>query len=251
MGEADASNTAGGGASDASSLRVSRRTLVRGAAWAAPAIALASAAPAYAISTACVNKNPNFQVTTGMVTGWDVANVSGANVPGIRLNPSRTLTMTSTFTNPAGSGVTIPAGAAVIQLMAPYWAQDVSGNAGYVWNSITGLTVSAGWSLTAAGIDQWTINNPYPNNSEWNGFNYAVNQAMPPGSSFTVTWTVTAYPDAAGQRLQFWDKSCGTSSFYMQTYTLAKISVAQCNAGSARYEKQVGGPTFALLPRSC
>ncbi len=103
----------------------SRRTLVRGAVWSVPAVALAAAAPAYAVSTTCQpvtfdwSTQPTGQVFTrgsvGLTTitmaltavsplpsNGTVANTTQGNVAGeqlvLSLDPSPTSETTATFT---------------------------------------------------------------------------------------------------------------------------------------------------------
>lgn len=93
----------------------SRRNLVKGAAWAAPAVVATSAVPAYAAS-----RCPAASIfSQGVVTySWGVAPYTGPHP----VNP--TGTTTQTFTAFGVVGGNLPAGAVITKIEYEYWVQQ-------------------------------------------------------------------------------------------------------------------------------
>lgn len=101
------------------SLTTSRRTLVRGAAWSVPVVAVAATAPAYATST-CADGAYRIRWATDYAPGTKTAtaNRTGTSGTGSIGNAPLTLTITNEFGGSMGSG---SAGGGVSNLTASPW----------------------------------------------------------------------------------------------------------------------------------
>lgn len=225
---------------------VGRRTIVQGAAWTVPLMAVAAVStPSAAASPRCVpNGMPIGTRLTATESGPQEApenTGNGTNVGGrgYVMNSRRTLTFTATFTN-AGTTI-VPGGSATIQLEAPYYV-NFNLHTGYIWETATVLSVTSGYTLTQKPTSQWV--NTASDSSRWNGFNFTIDQDLPPGTTITVVWRVTAYQHSATTPLLNRGRPLNTAAY--QTYTLAKISGVLCDGATLEFEAP--GLTFGLTP---
>lgn len=143
--------------------RVSRRTVVKGAAWAAPVVAMASAAPAFAASY----DPPNYSINGWVNVGWDPSRCSGW--------PQRPRTTTVSFssdrTNTGGQyqyGLYVldAEGKSITNSSVTYWIEATDTLAATsVW-----VKSSQGWSKDSGNPLSWT----YDEKTYWGyRFNYS------------------------------------------------------------------------------
>lgn len=132
-------------------LTPSRRTLVRGAAWSVPVVAVAATAPAYAAST-CADGAYQVRWGTDYVasTKSATANRTGTSGTGVVGNAALTLTVTNQFGGSMASG---SAGGGVSNLVASPW--NVAGV------GVPGLTIMQ--QVTTSTVAWWSsTRNPLP-----------------------------------------------------------------------------------------
>lgn len=157
---------------------VPRRTVLRGAGWAIPVVAIAVASPAAAASG------------TGLVASWLPA---AFNVPyGGRRS------VTSIFTVKNDSTDIIPAGALTVSILfnEPFRCDEQDGGAAWVvdWPGSSGGTATYNLAIPAGGMTQEMTMRPYSLYGDPGDVGTATIAVLAnglPGTSATITMTVT------------------------------------------------------------